>query len=269
MAAVSDQDVVNLFYGFLSSPDKVNSDIRRQTANHYVGGFEFDLGKYIEINIEGFLKDFTQITNINRDKIYDDDQFNLDKPYYLKGDVIKETGKAYGADARLKAEYKNHYLWLVYSLTYVTRNDGRRDYVPHFDRRHNINVVYTYQWGKRKSWNINTRWNFGSGFPFTQTQGFYENLNLNRGVGSNVNNQNGNLGIYFTDINTGRLPYFHRLDASISKKFSFKKESRSMMVILSATNVYDRDNIFYFDRLTYKRINQLPIMPTLGFNYIF
>ncbi len=269
MAAVSDQDVVNLFYGFLSSPDRVNSDIRRQTANHYVGGFEFDLGKYIEVNIEGFLKDFTQITNINRDKIYDDDEFNLDKPYYLKADVIKETGKAYGGDARIKTEYRNHYLWLVYSLTYVTRNDGRRDYVPHFDRRHNVNVVYTYQWGKQKSWNLNTRWNFGSGFPFTQTQGFYERLNLNGGVGSNVNNQNGNLGVFFTDVNTGRLPYFHRLDASISKKFTLKKDRQSMTVILSATNVYDRDNIFYFDRLTYTRINQLPIMPTLGFNYVF
>ena len=268
MAAVSDQDVVNLFYGFLSSPDKVNSGYRRQTAGHIVGGFEFDLGNDIEINVEGFLKNFTQITNINRDKIYDDNQENQNQPYYLRADVIKETGKAYGGDARLKYEHKNHYLWLVYSLTFVTRNDGRRDYAPHFDRRHNVNVVYTYQWGKQKSWNLNTRWNFGSGFPFTQTQGFYENLNLGS-VGSNIPNQNGQMGIYYTDINTGRLPYFHRLDASISKKFNLKKERQSITVILAATNMYNRENIFYFDRLTYSRINQLPIMPTLGFNYTF
>jgi hypothetical protein len=268
MAAVSDQDVVNLFYGFLSSPDKVNSGYRRQTAGHIVGGFEFDIGNDIEINVEGFLKNFTQITNINRDKIYDDNQENQNQPYYLRADVIKETGKAYGGDARLKYEHKNHYLWLVYSLTFVTRNDGRRDYAPHFDRRHNVNVVYTYQWGKQKSWNLNTRWNFGSGFPFTQTQGFYENLNLGS-VGSNIPNQNGQMGVYYTDINTGRLPYFHRLDASISKKFNLKKERQSITVILAATNMYNRENIFYFDRLTYSRINQLPIMPTLGFNYTF
>lgn len=270
MAAVSDQDVVNLFYGFLSSPEKVNSSYRRQTAGHLVGGLEIDLGKYIEMNIEGFIKNFTQITNINRDKIYDDDEFHQDQPYYLRADVIKETGKAYGGDARLKAEYRAHYLWLVYSLTYVTRNDGRRDYVPHFDRRHNVNVVYTYQWGKNKSWNLNTRWNFGSGFPFSQTQGFYENLNMsNGGISTNYPQQNGTLGIFFTDINTGRLPYFHRLDASISKKFKLRKERQHFTAILAATNVYNRENIFYFDRLTYKRINQLPIMPTLGFNYTF
>ncbi len=268
MSAVSDQDVVNLFYGFLSSPDKVNSNYTRQKANHYVGGVEFDLGKYIEMNFECFYKVFNQITNINRDKIYDDDPEHNDKPYYLKGDVIKETGQAYGGDARLKFEKKNAYLWAVYSLTYVTRNDGIRDYVPHFDRRHNINIVFTYQMGHKKSWSINTRWNFGSGFPFTQTQGFYELLNLNGGVSSNINNQNGKLGIYYTDINTGRLPYFHRLDLSISKKF-YVKDNQIITFTASATNVYNRENIFYFDRLNYKRINQLPFMPTLGFNYTF
>ncbi|OYU95046.1 MAG: TonB-dependent receptor [Bacteroidetes bacterium B1(2017)] len=268
MAAVSDQDVVNLFYGYLSSPDKVNSSIRRQTAEHLVLGTEIDLGRNIEVNIEGFLKNYSQITNINRDKVYDDDSYNQWRPYYLRADVIKETGKAYGCDARIKYEHKNMYIWAVYSLTYVTRNDGRRDYTPHFDRRHNFNLVYTYAWGKQKNWNVNARWNFGSGYPFTQTQGFYEMLNFGNGVGTNTNNQNGNLGIYYTDVNTGRLPYFHRLDASISKKFQVK-EHQTMSIILSATNVYNRENIFFFDRLNYRRINQLPIMPTLGFNYTF
>jgi hypothetical protein len=268
MGAVSDQDVVNLFYGFLSSPDKVNSDIRRQTAEHLVIGTEIDFGRHIEVNIEGFIKNYSQITNINRDKVYDDDSKNLDKPYYLKADVIKETGKAYGGDARIKYEYKSFYLWAVYSLTFVTRNDGRREYTPHFDRRHNINLVATYTFGKNKSWSVNSRWNFGSGFPFTQTQGFYEMLNFGGSVGANVNNQNGTLGVHYTDVNTGRLPYFHRLDASISKKYQLANR-QAMTFILSATNVYDRENIFFFDRLNYKRINQLPIIPTLGFNYTF
>ncbi|MBC7384379.1 MAG: TonB-dependent receptor [Bacteroidia bacterium] len=268
MSAVSDQDVVNLFYGFLSSPDKVNSDIQRQTAEHYVGGLEVDLGKYIELNFEGFLKNFSQITNINRNKIYDDDEAHNNVDYHLKGDIIKETGKAYGGDARLKFERKSVYIWAVYSLTFVTRNDGLQNYVPHFDRRHNINLVFTYQYGHKKSWSFNSRWNYGSGFPFTQTQGFYELLNL-QGVSGNVNNQNGNLGIsYNSSINTGRLPYFHRMDVSVSKKF-FVREHQVLTITASATNVYNRENIFYFDRLNYKRINQLPIMPTIGVNYTF
>lgn len=268
MAAVSDQDVVNLFYGFLSSPDKVNSDISRQTAEHIVVGTEIDLGRYTEINIEGFLKNFSQITNINRDKIYNDDEYNLKYPYYLRADVIKETGKAYGGDIRVKYEKRNTYLWAVYSLTYVTRNDERREYTPHFDRRHNVNIVFTQGFGKKNAYNLNARWNFGSGFPFTQTQGFYEMLNFSKGISTNVQNQNGNLGIYYTDVNTGRLPYFHRLDLSLSRKFEVR-EHQTLTLILAATNVYNRANIFFFDRLNYRRIDQLPVMPTFGFNYTF
>jgi hypothetical protein len=271
MSAVSDQDVVNLFYGFLASPDKVNgssSEYKRQTAEHLVGGLEFDLGRYIEVNSEVFLKNFSQVTNINRDKLYDDNEKNQEKLYYERADIIKETGKAYGADMRIKYEKKSVYIWAVYSLTFVSRNDGRRTYFPHFDRRHNFNLVFTYQFGKQNSWSLNTRYNLGSGFPFTQTQGFYELLNLNGGVSTNVNNQNGNLGIAYTDVNSGRLPFFHRVDVSISKKIKFNAKN-TLTMIASATNLLNRENIFYFDRMNYKRINQLPIMPTLGINWSF
>jgi len=35
------------------------------------------------------------------------------------------------------------------------------------------------------------------------------------------------------------------------------------------TNVYNRANIFYFDRITYQRVNQLPIMPNLNITLTF
>jgi hypothetical protein len=34
-------------------------------------------------------------------------------------------------------------------------------------------------------------------------------------------------------------------------------------------NVYNRQNIFYIDRLTMQRINQLPFLPTVGLNWRF
>ncbi len=275
ISAVSDKDVVNLFYGFLSGPDELpetfdGKDVthKMQTATHYVGGIELNVGQHGEINIEGFYKKFTQLTNINRDKAYDNTPENADIPERLKRDYIIETGEAYGADISYKYEYKRFYFWAVYSLTYVNRYDGLRTYFPNFDRRHNLNLVGTVNWGKESSWSFNSRWSFGSGFPFTQTQGNYEQLDFSNGVGTNVLTQNGNLGTYFTEINTGRLPYFHRLDLSLSKKIKLGK--RSLLTITAAvTNVYNRDNIFYFDRQNFKRVNQLPIMPTLGINLAF
>lgn len=276
MAAVSDQDVVNLFYGFLSSPEgSVSSSFgdqslsqRVQTAYHYVAGMEFDIGQHAEINVEAFYKDFTQLTNINRDKQYDDDEDHNDKPERLRVDYVVEKGNAYGADIRFKYEYRRIYFWSVYSLTYVTRNDGTRSYFPNFDRRHNLNFVGTYAMGKDKSWNVNARWNFGSGFPFTQTQGVYEQVSFINGVSTDYTSQNGQLGYYYTEFNTGRLPYFHRLDLSVSKKITFS-ETRHVTLTAAVTNAYNRQNIFYFDRANYERIDQLPIIPTLGINYSF
>jgi hypothetical protein len=37
----------------------------------------------------------------------------------------------------------------------------------------------------------------------------------------------------------------------------------------SAINTYNRANLFYFDRVAYKRVNQLPFVPALGLNFEF
>ncbi len=279
IAAVNDQDVVNLFYGFLSGPEdlpktfngtSINSSL--QKSWHGGVGFELDLGRFSEINVEGYYKIFSQLTNINRNKKYDENEPN--KPDYETKDYIVEQGNSYGADFRYKYEYKKVYIWAVYSLTFVNREAERYDfagnmqienYFPHFDRRHNVNLVFTYTFDKNKTWSFNTRWNYGSGFPFTKTQGYYEKVDASSG---NPLTQNGTLSAYFTDLNTGRLPSFHRLDASLSKKMKLKK-NQTLTITAAATNVYNRENIFYLNRSTLTRINQLPIMPTLGINYSF
>jgi hypothetical protein len=280
MSASSDRDVVNLFYGFLSGPDELPDYVgskpvihRMQTAQHFVGGFEIDIDSLSSINIEGYAKNFTQVTNINRDKIYDDNLEYADKPEYQRKDYVVETGLAYGFDITYKRQSDRWYLWLVYSYNNVSRNDGRRKYQPHFDRRHNANIVTSYALGKDKLWEANIRWNFGSGFPFTLTQGFYENLTFSEGTSQDYRTANGDFTVVYDDINRGRLPYYHRLDASLKRTIEFRKDgkltNKLMEVILSCTNMYNRENIFYFDRVSYKRINQLPILPSLSVSYRF
>lgn len=278
ISASSDRDVVNLFYGFLSGPEDLPKTVgnrkevnhRMQTANHLVGGFEIDVDSLSSVNIEGYAKDFTQVTNINRDKIYDDNQENLDKPEFLRKDFIVETGLAYGFDVTYKRQTDRWYLWLVYSYNNVSRYDGVRTYQPHFDRRHNINVVTSYALGKDKMWEANIRWNFGSGFPFTLTQGFYENITFSDGLSEDYRTSNGDFVVAYDDLNRGRLPYYHRLDASLKRTIEFEEhDNRKIEIIASCTNIYNRDNIFYFDRVKYRRINQLPVLPSLSFSYRF
>ncbi len=262
----SDRDVVNLFNGFLSGPDQsirtpegeVAND-RLQRAWHAVAGVEVDVTDNLELSVEPYLKRFTQLININRQKLFPTDP-----------DFSTETGDAYGIDFLLKYERRRWYAWLAYSLAEVTRFDGIQTYPPHYDRRHNANAILTYLIGDKQDLEISARWNLGSGFPFTQTAGFFESIDLQGGLGTDYTTQNGDLGILYNDaeLNGGRLPYYHRLDFSIRKSWFFANESH-LETTASVTNMYNRENIFYFDRIRAERVNQLPILPSLTLAYAF
>jgi len=77
IAASSDRDVVNLFYGFLSGPENLPANFdgkpvnsKLQKSNHLILGTEIDVSNNISLNVEGYYKNFPQLTNINRFKIY-------------------------------------------------------------------------------------------------------------------------------------------------------------------------------------------------------
>jgi hypothetical protein len=275
ISARSDRDVVNLFYGFLSGPENLPEEFdgedvthKLQKAQHAILGFEYDLGRYIIMNLEGYYKNFSQLTNLNRNKVYDDNEENADQPDELKKDFIIEKGYAAGMDFSAKIEYGPLYFWAVYSLGYVRLDDGTIEYYPHYDRRHNVNLVASYTLGSARTWEFSARWNLGSGFPFTKTQGFYEKITFTDGINTDYTTVNGDLAVQYGEINMGRLPYYHRLDINIKKIFLIGNYSR-LEINLGVTNVYDRDNVFYIDRITNDRVDRLPIMPSLGFRFTF
>lgn len=272
ISANSDRDVVNLFYGFLTAPENLPSEFDGekvtdplQRAMHNIAGFEIDIGKRVSINVEGYWKNFYQLSNVNRNKLFDES--DSDAPDNLKKDFIIETGEALGVDFVAKYSHKRLYFWAVYSLGYVKRYDGVSEYFPHFDRRHNVNLMSSYSFGKNLDWEVSVRWNMGSGFPFTQTGGFYENVQV-ESVGDDLLGQNGSLGVEYGELNAGRLPFYHRLDLNVKKTFSFGK-NHTLDVAAGVTNVYNRENVFYFDRIKYERVNQLPILPSLGLSWNF
>lgn len=264
VAATSDRDVVNLFTGFLSSPlrvpdtlpngKEVNSSM--QKSQHIILGLELDLIPYTTINIEGYFKNFSVITSINRYKMFDEDL-----------DYMFEAGKAYGGDITAEFSYKGLDIRFVYALGWVKRTDERMTYTPHFDRRHNINLLASYSFGKRKSWQVDLRWNFGTGFPFTETQGYYPSLNMSSYDVDYISN-NEELDFILAGYNEGRLPHYHRLDFSIKKTFHIG-ERHTIAVSAGATNLYNYKNVFYRDRITNKTIYQLPLLYSIGLSWQF
>jgi hypothetical protein len=270
----SDRDIVNFFTGFLLSPDKTvyknpatNSDPVDNTlltAYHLLGGIEYDLGSF-EFNLEPWYKNFTQNFELNRYKgqLYPNGSID-------NNDFVFETGKAYGLDFSTKYSKDRLYIWAVVSYQYVDRTDFMQTYPPPFDRRFNANFLGSYTAGKHKDWEFALRYNMGSPFPFTQTQGFYENLSLvSGGIGTNYLQQNGQLGLlYSSEVNGGRLSYYHRVDMSAKKRFRLSVHSE-LEATFSVTNVLNRNNIFYVNRIDNTRVYQLPIFPSLSLAWNF
>ncbi len=280
ISANSDRDIVNLFYGFLSGPDNLQEEFTQQDgtvkeithklqkADHAIFGFELDLSRSLSLNVEGYYKLFTQLTNTNRNQIFDEnDPAAANKPDIEKKEFIIETGDAYGADFSLKYNSTHLNIWTIYSFGKVLRWDGVQEYNPIFDRRHNVNVVLTYIFGKDLNWEFNTRWNLASGFPFTQTLGNYEGIPFSS-IDQSYTTTNGEIKLEFADLNKGRLPYYHRLDVNVKRKFVLGKNS-ILEANIGATNAYNRNNLFFVDRITAKKVYQLPLMPSVGLNLTF
>lgn len=281
--ARSDHDIVNLFNGFLTGTGQLNLPTLYQgeavesciqKAQHVVAGVEFDVVEHLTTNVEFYYKNFGHLISMNHNQIYDrnDPAYSsggvYEKPQYLMTDFIIEKGRAMGVDISACYDLERLYLWATYSLGYVKRIDEVQEYFPHYDRRHTVNLLATYALGEERQWELSGRWSFGSGFPFTCTLGVYEFLGFGGGINTDYTTENGSLGVYYADLYGGRLPTYHRLDIGAKRKFSFGKRCL-LEVSASVTNVYDRNNIFYFDRLTFARVDQLPILACLGANLTF
>jgi hypothetical protein len=270
LSTKSDRDIVNFFNGFILSPDATVQDLNGndlknnlQKSYHLIAGAELDV-KNVELNLEPWYKNFYQNIELNRNKI------NATDPDFQGG-----KGSAYGIDLSAKYQKRSWYLWGVVSYQKVTYktidNTGAvQTYAPPFDRRFNVNLIASYTLGKKKAWELSARYNLGTPLPFTQTQGFYENLGLtSNGIGTNYLQQNGSVNlIYANEINGGRLSYYHRLDISVKRKFELNKNS-NLEAAFSVSNVYNRNNIFYIDRIANTRVYQLPLFPSLNLTWNF
>ena len=188
----------------------------------------------------------------------------------FKKDFIVENGYAYGGDIVIKYNTEHLYIWTAYVYGKVRRWDGFKEYAPVFDRRHNVNLIATYTFGKNNSWEITSRWNLGTGLPFKQTNGVYEKPVINSIDGNYATGNAQSLTFLYEDGNNGRLPTYHRLDLNMKKVINFEaNKNMKIEIVAGVTNIYSRKNIFYVNRVTNQKVYQLPIMPSIALNFKF
>jgi hypothetical protein len=275
LSTVSEEDVVKLFQGFNIGVTGIQSvfrgnkiDIPIMRAYHLSYGVSWIPDAKIRVSFDTYFKNFYQLVNYNRNKIYEDDQYHQDIIEYYRKQYIHEKGMAYGAEVLIDYKSGPYMLWIAYSLSQVSRTDEFYTYPPNYDRRHNLNLLAGYRFGVNGSFNLTVRWNLGSGMPVTQSLGLYEELQfIDGGLLQDISG-NGNIDVWYGPVNGGRLPWYHRLDISLNKKWTFSP-THSFELNLGVINLYNRANVFYFDRYTFNRVDQLPILPSIGAVYRF
>lgn len=118
--------------------------------------------------------------------------------------------------------------------------------------------MFSYNTGA--GWNFTSIWSVYSGLPFTEIISYYDKYNVTNPFEIIPGSSDYVPYLILADKNLGRLPSYHRLDLSLSKKISIA--SSLITISIDAINVYNRKNIFYYERDTGRRVNMLPFLLT-------
>jgi len=140
-----------------------------------------------------------------------------------------------------------------------------RFYPPKYDRTHDANLVFNYLFTSR--WSIGAVFNYSTGQAYTEPQG--------RTQLSGPPWDRGFLDVFIIEkLNSSRLPSYHRLDMSLSRKGTFFGIGDAEWQ-LQVINVYSRRNIWFynynFDENPVKRqdITLLPVIPSIAYTINF
>ncbi len=247
----NEDDILPIFVPWIAVPENLDPE----RADHYVLGVEGNVTPTLSTTFTAFYKDYSSLVVYNRDKIDAGDP-----------DYINATGESYGGEALVRYSHPIIDLYAAYTLTWVKVNLNGFIYSPRYDRRHTVNLLGSVH--PVKNLDVSLRWEFGSGIPFTQTVGFYDKLHLGNGFPDPFYNETGTPQTLYGPKNAARLPTYHRMDLSASYQFelfSFLRGSAGISLI----NLYDRKNIFYFERSTGQRVNMLGFFPTANISLEF
>ncbi|GJQ21173.1 MAG: TonB-dependent receptor [Bacteroidia bacterium] len=247
----NEDDVISIVDPWIEVPQY----LRSQIADHWVAGVDWQAGLTTAIGIEVYAKRFSSLLVYNRRKVDE-----------LDPDYISGKGIAYGVECLLRTNPRPFDFSCAYSLSWVEVNNLGLTYPPRYDRRHSINVVGT--WTVSQGLSVTARWQFGSGFPYTQTNGSYYRLTLKDAIPGPFYHETGELFSVYGKKNAARLPSYHRLDAGVSYEFSVFGSFEGALNI-TLLNMYDNKNILYFDRKRGSRVDNIGFFPsaslTLGF----
>jgi hypothetical protein len=182
--------------------------------------------------------------------------------------VTEGKGYARGVEVFYRHRMEKWTGWLGYTLGFTNRNfaelNGGEDYVPKYDRRHDINALLTYKAGK---WTLAGSFRYATGQAFTPAASRYRLSDPATGGEPDAPQ------VLSASRNSGRLLSYHRLDVSARRPFGLFGLPAEL--VLEVFNLYNRRNEWFVTYDTDEEITEatvvrmLPLIPSVGVNFAF
>ncbi len=265
-----------------------NSERTYSKSNHYIVGWQRELPQGLQLEVEAFYKDYKDIYSFNQTFLTDLEASGYnenDEPIFTSGAALLNRGDGIsrGLEVLLRKDSGVLNGWAGYSLAYtdywVDDVNQERQFQPRHDRRHTVNLVANVDLDNvfrlfesrsfRKdssSWSLGINFIYASGQPFTEPGSGYF---IGSAPGTPVRD------VYFapTQINQIRLPYYSRLDLSLSWQRQF--DGWRLIPYLQIFNIGNRSNVWFatYDfedgQPTLAEQYMFPLLPTIGVNVEF
>ncbi len=197
-------------------------DIPLLTSAQFTGGFLWNFSGW-NLDVDAYYKNTQGLTSFTRG-------FQTTTLDFSEG-----KSKTMGVDVFLKKKWKRYSTWLGYTFSdtnfeFEQLNNGN-DFPGNNDIAHSLTWSHFYHW---KNLQFSLGWKYRTGIPFTEATG-------------TVTDGESTI-IEYGELNAGRLPDYHRLDASLSYEFKLAK-ARDVRGRLgfSLLNLYGRQNILRKD----------------------
>ena len=210
-----------------------------------VTGVEWTLSQRYQFSVEAYYTDLANLVTVDTE-VPDDNEATHSEAVFKSGG----TGWAKGLEVFLQRRTGALTGWIGYALGWTRRTfpelNAGRPFPPKHDRRHDLSFVASYKVG---AWRLGASLAYASGQAFTPP--------------SEPPAQR----------NSARLLPYHRLDVSASRSFELWGADSEFYVQIF--NVYSRRNEWFLQldlvdpEVDPRKIKQLPIIPTLGFNFNF
>jgi hypothetical protein len=264
-----------------------NAFQRPSTAYHTILGVQKDFANNIQLEVEGFHKDYNNLFSFNETVLTEltADELENGEPVYTetRGVFNRGDGRTTGVEVLLRKDRGALTGWLGYSLSFTKYevdgiNQGR-EFSPRHDRLSTVNLVANLDWRNfkrrlrgqsriehRSNWKFGFTFIFASGQPITLPGSGYFIAPL-------PDREFLGYELFPSAINGFRLPHYARLDVSVTYEKHFR--GWSIFPFIQIINLGNRKNVWFIDHKLdgldpeTDVINMFPIIPTLGVNFKF